>query len=177
MHLLKCLHHAQVFQKHKKLIEQTGIAEFMHLFNCFPRIQSLRDLCIISPRHLPVESFLHDAYFFGCLGDFWLALHAVVPLRFFLSLPLSPLPHNPLDQNVSGVSAYDAQMHTWVTPGARWPGVAQAVTKCKVPGDRRSLFSSAYFLSSQSSVSGESSPATIPARSHPPPQSRPSLGA
>src|SRR5260370_17431546 len=74
----------------------------MHLFNCFPRIQSLRDLGIISPRQLPVESFLHDAWFFGCLGDFWLTLHAVVPLPFFLSLPLSPPPHNPLYQNVSG---------------------------------------------------------------------------
>src|SRR5260370_38612514 len=73
----------------------------MHLFNCFPRIQSLRDLGIISPRQLPVESFLHDAWFFGCLGDFWLTLHAVVPLPFFLSLPLSPPPHNPLYQNVS----------------------------------------------------------------------------
>src|SRR5260370_29354340 len=73
----------------------------MHLFNCFPRIRSLCDLGIISPRQLPVESFLHDACFFGCLGDFWLTLHAVVPLPFFLSLPLSPPPHNPLDQNVS----------------------------------------------------------------------------
>src|SRR5260370_14114934 len=73
----------------------------MELVNCFPRIQSLRDLGIISPRQLPVESFLHDAWFFGCLGDFWLTLHAVVPLPFFLSLPLSPPTHNPLYQNVS----------------------------------------------------------------------------
>src|SRR5260370_34803463 len=75
----------------------------MELVNCFPRIQSLRDLGIISPRQLPVESFLHDAWFFGCLGDFWLTLHAVVPLPFFLSLPLSPPPHNPLYQNVSSL--------------------------------------------------------------------------
>src|SRR5260221_11924963 len=101
MHLLKRLHQAQVLQKHTKIIEQTGIAEFIHSFTFFPCIQSMRHLCIISPRQLPVESFLHDACFFFSLGDFWLALHAVVPLRFFLSLSLSPLPHNPLDQNVS----------------------------------------------------------------------------
>lgn len=58
--------------------------------------QCLGDLCILSPRPLPGESFLHDACLFGCLADFWLALPAVVPLRFFLSLSLSPLPHNPL---------------------------------------------------------------------------------
>src|SRR5947209_7204555 len=73
----------------------------MHLFDGFPCIQCLRDLGIISARQLPVKSFLHDAWFFGSLGEFWLALHTVVPLPFFLSLPLSPLPHNPLDQNVS----------------------------------------------------------------------------
>jgi len=37
-HLLKRLHHAHFFQKHKKLIEQPGIAEFMHLFNLLPGI-------------------------------------------------------------------------------------------------------------------------------------------
>src|SRR5258708_7098031 len=72
----------------------------MHLFHFFPRIQSLRDLGIISARQLPVESFLHNAWVFGCLGEFCLTLHAVVPLRFFLSLPLSPPPHNPLYQNL-----------------------------------------------------------------------------
>src|SRR5207244_5050876 len=87
--------------KHKKLIEQPGIAEFMHLVNGFPRIQPLRDPGIISARQLPVESFLHDACFFGCLGDCWLTLHTVVPLPFFLSLSLSPLPHNLLYQNTS----------------------------------------------------------------------------
>ena len=101
-HLLKCLHHAQLFQKHKKLIQQPGIAEFMHLVNGFPRIQPLRDPGIISARQLPVESFLHDACFFGCLGDCWLTLHTVVPLPFFLSLSLSPLPHNLLYQNTRG---------------------------------------------------------------------------
>src|SRR6266702_3575374 len=67
----------------------------MHLFNFFPRIQFLRDLGIISARQLPVESFLHDACFFGYLGDFWLTLHAVVPLPFFLSLSLSSSPLQP----------------------------------------------------------------------------------
>jgi hypothetical protein len=93
-HLLKRLQHTQVLQKDKKFIQQTGIAELMHLFNGFPRIQSLCDLGIISPRKLPVQSFLHDAGFFGCLADFWLAFHTLVPLRFFLSLSLSPLSHN-----------------------------------------------------------------------------------
>src|SRR5450759_2735598 len=85
----------------------------MHLFNLFPCIQSLCDLGIISPRELPVESFLHNACFFGCLADLWLALHALVPLRFFLSLSLSSSPHNPhsllmglsLDHNVKDVLA------------------------------------------------------------------------
>src|SRR5207237_3116186 len=88
----------------------------MHLFDGFPCIQCLRDLGIISARQLPVKSFLHDAWFFGSLGEFWLALHTVVPLPFFLSLPLSPLPHNPLDQNVShGIRLLDTSGVHWYT--------------------------------------------------------------
>jgi hypothetical protein len=96
--LLKRLHHAQFFQKHKKLIQQPSIAEFMHCFNVLTCIQSLRDLCIISPRQLPVQSFLHDAGFLGRLGGLLLALHAFVPFPSSLfpqPITFSPLPTTP----------------------------------------------------------------------------------
>jgi len=66
----------------------------MHLVNGFTRIQSLRDFDVISPCQLPVQPILDDAWVFGCLGEGCLALHAVIPLPFFLSLPFSPLHHN-----------------------------------------------------------------------------------
>src|SRR5438445_5730242 len=73
----------------------------MHLFNLFSRIQPLRYLHIISVRQFPIEAFLHDAWFVGTFGDFWLLLHALHPLRFSLSLSCFPPPHNPLYQNGS----------------------------------------------------------------------------
>ena len=70
----------------------------MHFFNVLTRIQSLRDLCIISPRQLPVQSFLHDAGFLRRLVGLLLALHAFVPLPSSLfpqPITFSPLPTTP----------------------------------------------------------------------------------
>src|SRR2546428_7132600 len=70
----------------------------MHFFNCFTHIQALSYLCIISPRELPVESFLHDAWFLGLLLGLLLALHAFFPLPCSLfpqPITFSPFPTTP----------------------------------------------------------------------------------
>src|SRR5712692_5012943 len=74
--LFKGTQDTHFLQKHKKFIQQPCIAEFMHFLDGFSCIQSLRHLCIISPRHLPVESFLDHAGSFCLFVLAFFALHA-----------------------------------------------------------------------------------------------------
>lgn len=58
------LHHTRVFQKHNTHIQQTRIAQFMHLVDLFIYISSLGHPGIIFPRQLPVQAFRCDTWFF-----------------------------------------------------------------------------------------------------------------
>src|SRR5260370_5629371 len=92
--LLKRFQHPQLFEKDQKFIEQSRIAQLMHLFDGFARIQGLPDLRIISPRHLPIESLLHHTSFLRWLFARLLVLHTFLPLpcSVFPLLTTFPLP-------------------------------------------------------------------------------------
>ncbi len=92
IHLFKRFQHPQVFEKHKKFIQQPCIAEMMHLIYGLSGIQCLCDFPLISPGNLPIEAFLHHTCFFSGL----FALHAFLPFArsVFLQLTTFPLPHS-----------------------------------------------------------------------------------
>jgi hypothetical protein len=82
--LLHHRHHPDLLQKHKKFVQQPGLAQFVHLLDRFSRIEPLRHPPIISPRQLPVQPFHHRTGRALLFAALWLYSFAHLDLLFSL---------------------------------------------------------------------------------------------
>jgi len=100
LYVLGCLPHTDVFEEHKKLIQQTSVAQFKHLLNFFACIEPLCSPRLISLRQPPVQALLchtHRAFF--CL---LVVPHLLCPFfpRLPPSSPTGTLPESSLKTSV-----------------------------------------------------------------------------